>query len=207
MFTKRLAAFVAALLILPTLLSAQPSNATSRWSLEFSGDGAFPTSELGSASLNTGFGLGASARFRLQQHLLAYAGWEWHRFSTDELIASQSLDAEDTGYSFGLRFEHPFRDDAAFGDGLFADAGYWLRAGGLWNHIEVEDEAGEIIADTKHGIGYELGAGIVLPISERLALTPGVRFRSLPRDLTLNTTTQSVTLQYVNVMVGLTIAF
>jgi opacity protein-like surface antigen len=140
----------------------------------------------------------------LQRHLLAYAGWEWHHFATDNLIASQELDVEETGYTFGLRFEHPLRgESSADGSAL----GYWLRAGGTVNHIEIENDDGDIVADTDHGLGWEVGGGLTIPLRDRLALTPGVRYRALSRDLALGQTTRSVSLRYVTATVGLTIAF
>ena len=194
---------IVALVVSPLALAAQAPSTAARWSVEISSDAAFPTGTLGDADLNTGFGLGSNIRFRLQPHLLAYAGWEWHRFSSDQILPTETADAEETGYSLGLRFEHPFRTESAAGRG----AGYWLRTGALINHIEIENEAGDIVSDTKHGLGYELGAGVLLPLSERLALTPGARFRSLSRDLSVGTTSNEVTLRYLSAIVGLTIDF
>jgi opacity protein-like surface antigen len=200
--------FVAAVLIVaPITVHAQSERSGSLFSLEVTGDGAFPVSTFRGADLKTGFGLGASVRARVQEHLLAYAGWEWHTFRTDNLIASTKNDVDETGYTFGLRFEHPLRNDAIAGRGRTSGPGYWIRGGGLYNHVEIENEAGSIIGDTKHGLGWELGGGLTLPLSQRFALTPGVRYRSLSRDLTLGSGTRSATLSQVNAMVGLTIAF
>ncbi len=198
---------IALLALAPSIVHAQGDRRSSRWSLEVTGDGAFPTSKLGGAKLKAGFGFGASVQARLQQHLQAYAGWEWHRFTSDEFVNSRTTDVEETGYTFGLRFAHPFTGGVTTGQGRRGAPGYWLRAGGLINHIELEDEDGDIIGDTKHGLGWEVGAGVTVPLSDRLALTPGVRFRSLPRDLSLGSTTRSVTLNYAMATVGLTFAF
>lgn len=198
---------IASLALAPLAVQAQSAAEASRWSIEITGDGAFPTGKLGGAELKTGFGIGANVQARLQQHLLAYAGWEWHQFKSDELVASQTIDVEETGYTFGLRFAHPFSGEATTSGGRRFVPGYWLRAGGLLNHLELENEDGDLISDTKHGLGWEAGAGITLPISTRFALTPGVRFRSLPRDLTLGSTTRSVTLNYVMASVGFTFGF
>ena len=195
------------LILSPLTLSAQASPDRSRWSLEATTEAAVPMDKLGVADLSTGFGLGFNLRMRLQPHLFAYAGWEWHRFESDELIVDETSDAEDTGYTLGLRFEHPFKGDAVAGRARASGAGYWLRLGALVNHIEIENEDGDIVSDTKHGLGWEGGAGLSLPLNNRLALTPGVRYRSLSRDLTLGATTRSVTLGYVTAGVGLALTF
>jgi opacity protein-like surface antigen len=198
---------LASLALTSHAVQAQAANESSRWSMEVTGDGAFPTGKLGGAELKTGFGFGASVQARLQQHLQAYAGWEWHRFKSDELLVEESTDVEETGYTFGLRFAHPFTGEATTTRGTRAAPGYWLRAGGLINHIELEDEGGDVVSDTKHGLGWEVGAGVTVPLSDRFSLTPGVRFRSLPRDLTVGSITRSVTLNYATATVGLTFAF
>ncbi|HYD51369.1 MAG TPA: outer membrane beta-barrel protein [Gemmatimonadaceae bacterium] len=169
----------------------------SRWSIELDAGAAIPTQNLAGADLQTGMGFGTNVRFRLQPHLSAYAGWEWHHFTTDQLVARDDVDVEDTGYSFGLRFEHP----------LVGRTLGWVRAGGIGNHIELENDGGDEIGDTKHGLGFELGGGLTLPLRERLALTPGVRYRSLSRDLEVGAATRSSTLSYVQVGMGVAWTF
>jgi hypothetical protein len=195
---------IGAVAVTPFLSQAQTARESSRWSMELNVDGAFPAAKLGDAELDAGLGFGGNVRVRLQRHLLAYAGWEWHHFATDNLIASQELDVEETGYTFGLRFEHPFRGESS-ADGRAL--GYWLRAGGTVNHLEIENDDGDLVADTKHGLGWEAGGGLTIPLRDRLALAPGVRYRMLSRDLTIGQTTRSVTLRYVTATVGFTVAF
>lgn len=179
------------------LLAGRPALAQSRWSLEASGDAAFPTRSLVGADLKTGAGFGANARYRFMPHLAAYAGWEWHMQQTEQLVVGETLDLNDTGYTFGLRFEHP----------LVARTAGWLRAGGLANHIEIENANGDIIQDTGHGLGWEAGAGLTVPIGPRLALTPGLRYRTLSRDISVGGPTRSSTLSYVTTGIGLAYTF
>ncbi len=193
---------------LATVTAQAQSGATPlRLALEITADAAFPTSTLGDAELSNGFGFGAVLQVRLQTHLQAYAGWEYQNFQSDELDSAQDIDVEQTGYTFGLRYAHPFRGEAITDHTGRAMPGYWVRAGALVKHIELENEAGDIISDTKHGLGWEAGAGVIFPISDRLALTPGARFQSLSRDLTLGSTTRPVSLRFVTATVGLAIRF
>jgi hypothetical protein len=87
------------------------------------------------------------------------------------------MDFEETGYVFGLRWEHPLPNER--GNGMAV----WARAGGTLKHIEVEDGEGEIVSDSGHGLGWEVGAGLSLPLGERFSLTPGIRYKALSREL------------------------
>ena len=179
------------------LISTHAAGAQSRWSAELSGDAAFPTRALAGADLKTGGGFGVNVRYRFQPHLAAYGGWEWHLQQSSELQPGETLDLNDAGYTFGLRFEHP----------LVARTAGWVRAGGLANHIEIENAKGEIVNDTGHGLGWEVGAGFTVPLGVRLGLTPGVRYRTLSRDVNVDGATRGSTLSYVSTGVGLVYTF
>lgn len=144
-----------------------------RWSLELLGGLDLPTGDLGLLPLNAGPGLEISAAYRFHEHLWVYAGWGWHRFTTDETEAD--IDLEQTGYAFGGRYEHPFRDDGI--------AAFRIFAAGTWEHVELEDAEGQVRADSGHGLGFDVGAGVALPIGRDWRVLPGVRFRSLPVEL------------------------
>jgi len=176
---------------------AAPAGAQSPLSFEVTGDVAQPTRTFGAADLDTGWGIGLNARYRFMPHLSAYGGWEWHLSRSNGLVAGQKLDVEDNGYTLGLRFEHP----------ITPRTGYWVRAGGLYNHIEIETEDGHLVSDSGHGLGWEAGAGLVFPLNPRLSLTPGVRYRSLTRDVEIGGVTDSRTLSYATFGAGLSFSF
>lgn len=111
------------------------------------------------------------------------------RFTADNSFAGPELDFEETGYTLGLRFEHPMRPTSRFL--------YRLEAGATYKHIEVEDADGDIIEDTGHGLGYELGAGLLVPLGETWKFAPTLRYRALARDFTIGGTTTSGDLRYV----------
>jgi hypothetical protein len=125
--------------------------------------------------------------------LAIYGGWDWHRFTTDEALATVP-DIEETGYAFGLRFEHPI--------GAVGAPAVVLRAGGVYNHIEMENETGAIVEDTGHGLGWDAGAGVAFGVGDRWRAVPGVRFRSLTRDMTMGGITASSDLTYVAFELG-----
>lgn len=174
------------------------AQAPDRWAVELRANGAMPTQDLGDDPLDTGFGFEATVRYRFLPHLAAYAGWDWIRFSADQSFAGPDMDIEETGYAFGLRFEHPIRG---------ARTAAWVRAGGTYDHLEVEDTDGEIIADSGHGLGWELGAGVATAFREGWSLTPGIRYRSLSRDIEAGDATTPVDLRYFAFEVGLARSF
>ncbi len=71
---------------------------------------ALPTQALAGIDLEPGPILGATIAYKLQPHLHVYAGWDWAHFAADKRVAGADRDYEETGYTLGLRFEHPFRE-------------------------------------------------------------------------------------------------
>lgn len=192
MRTAGLTFMAVALLAAGLPLQAQ---AQGRWSLEFTGGPAVPTGDLGDLKLNTGLTFGSTVSAKVMPHLAVYGGWDWVHLSSDEDQPGGELDVEETGYVLGLRFEHPLRGEVGFPK-------FRLQAGTTYKHIEIEDEEGDLIADSGHGLGWELGAGLVMSVAERFTVTPGVRVRSLTRDLDLGMGERSVDLRYVAFELG-----
>ena len=188
---------LAAVLLMPATAAGQ----SSPFSLEIGADVAVPVQDFGNADAGTGFGFGASVRYRFAPQLSAYAGWEWHMFSAD--LPPRDLDVNETGYTLGLRLDRPFRVAPA-GEAVPA---WWLRAGATLGHFEVEDAAGNDAGDTSHGLGWEAGAGVSLPLGSRIAVTPGLRFRMLRREIDLGLGAQDASLSYVTAGVGVVIGF
>ncbi len=183
-------------LILALLLIAAMASAQDRWSLEFRPGASFATTDFGSVNLETGFGFEGTVNYHFMPHLSAYLGWGWSHFASDPAPAGEKLDFEETGYTVGLRFVHPVG-----GSGL----SYKVGAGAIFNHVEIEDNAGERIADTGHGAGWQVEAGVAIPLSTWLVLTPDVRYRSLSREITIGTMTTPADLNYISV--GVRFAF
>lgn len=172
--------------------------AQNRWSFEIRPGIDFPTTKLGDANLKTGFGVEGAFSYRFMTHLGVYAGWSWNKFSSDESFAGNNTDFEETGYTYGLQFIHPIGQ---------TKIDLLVRAGGLANHIEVENSEGDIIADSGHGFGWQVEGGVVLPIGEKWRLLPSIRYRSLARDITIETETTGVDLNYLSLGIGISRLF
>lgn len=183
-------------------VTATASAQFSPFSLELTPGGSYAVQEFG--NLEGGPGLSSSNHIRYQflPHLSAYAGWEWHRFFLDR--EAEEMDVEQTGYALGLRYEHPLSGEA---DRDASAPAWWVRAGATLAHFEVEDESGESVDGTDHGLGWEAGAGISWPLSRRFAIAPGLSFRMLRREIDLGLGPQDATLSFATLGVGIVIRF
>lgn len=178
-----------ALCIVPATVTAQ-----SRFHFELRPGVAIPTQDLADASLTIGIGFEGTIGYRFLPHLGVYAGWDWHHFTADQSFAGNDLDFEETGYAFGLRFQHPL-------GGETSTVALQLRGGGTVNHIEVENNSGDLVVDTGHGLGWEVGAGVAVRLGG-WELVPGARYRSLRRDFEIGATTTTGTLRYLAIEFG-----
>jgi hypothetical protein len=186
---------------LTALFIAAPVTAQGPWTLDLRAGAALPTQDLGQDEISTGTGFEGSLGYRIMEHVSAYAGWDWHRFAADQSFAGSDVDFEETGYAYGVRFEHPFSGESGGGPA------YTLRAGGTYNHLEIENSEGDIIADSGHGAGWEVGAGVTFGLNEAWRVSPGARYRSLSSDVELGDTTTDVDLRYVALEIGITWSF
>jgi hypothetical protein len=157
------------------------------------GGPSLPTSKLAGDKLKTGFGFEGIFHWSFMPHTGIYAGWGWHKFTADHSFAGDDIDFEETGYIFGLQFKHPIPNSSLK---------YFVRGGGLYNHIELENESGEIIGDTGHGMGWQVAGGIDLSLGKAWSFIPSVKFNSLSRELDWKGTTRDLHLKYASVRIG-----
>ena len=141
--------------------------AQQRWAIQVRPGVDFSTNKLGDAKLTTGYGFDATVNYKFIPQLALYAGWGWNKFSADKSFAGDNNDFEETGYTFGLQFMHPFERTKLH---------YLIDAGIINNHIEVENSDGDIIADSGHGLGWQAGIGIAVPLNEHINFLTGVRY-------------------------------
>lgn len=192
---KKLLLTIAALTLIVLFNQTYAQN---KWSLEFRPGVDYATTDISNADLGIGFGLEGTIAYRFMPHLAAYAGWSYNDFAVDQSFAGTDASFEETGYTFGFQFIHPIGESTL---------SYLVRVGGTYNHIEIENNDGDIIIDSGHGLGWQAEAGLVIPLSERFSLLPSVRYRSLNRDIKIENVSTSVDLNYLSVGVGLSWSF
>lgn len=194
---KNLILTIAALLVLSGFnqITAQTNNC---WSLEFRPGIDYATKDIADADLGMGFGLEGIVAYHFMPHLAAYAGWSYNNFAVDQSFAGPDASFEETGYSFGFQFIHPIGESTL---------SYLVRIGGTYNHIEIENNDGDIIIDSGHGLGWQAEAGLMIPLSDKFSLLPSVRYRSLSREIEIESIITSVDLNYLSVGVGLSWSF
>lgn len=195
MKTKELLTLFALMLISASSM-AQENN--SRFGFEFNADASMAVNKLGGTELNPGGGFEAIVHYQFMPHTGAYAGWGWNKFSANQSFAGSNSDFEETGYLFGIQFKHPFRGSST---------SYFFRAGGLYNHIEIENNDGNIIEDTGHQLGLQLAAGVDIPLAGRWNLMPGLKFNSHSHTIDGDGKDRNLNLNYISARIGIVKTF
>ncbi len=163
---------VLSLFVMFASLNCLAQEKESRWGFELDGGASLALKKPADAQMKVGFGFEGTLHYRFYEHLGVYAGWGWNRFSSENSFAGRNCDFEETGYVFGLQFKHTMGN---------SPISYYVRAGGLWNHIEIENSEGKIIKDTGHGLGCQFAAGVFIPIGKSWSINTGLKFNSLNR--------------------------
>jgi hypothetical protein len=186
----------AALLI---AVCAHEAQSQGRLALDLRAAVATPTGKVAGADLGTAIGFGGTVALQLSGAIHAYGGWDWMPFSADESFAGNSLTFVETGYTFGLRLERFVR--AAGRTALR------LEGGGTYKSVAIENDAGNTLVDSDLKLGFELGAGLVMPLGDVLRVTPTVRFRSLSPEFGSGSVTTEGTLRYLGLELGFSFLF
>jgi hypothetical protein len=181
-----------------TLLAFQDAAEAQGVSVDLRAVGATATQRLAGADLSVGVGFGATVAYHVQQHLAAYGGWDWIHFQAQQSFAGTDMAFDETGYTLGLRFEHPMAGD---------DVMFRVEAGGTYKHIEIANVDGDIVDDSGHELGLEAGGGVVVPLGTNWRLTPTVRFRTLTPQFEIAGLTTKADMRYAGVEIGVSRRF
>jgi hypothetical protein len=154
----------------------------------------FPTESPGDVELKNGGGFEAIVSYRFIPALGVYAGWGWNTFGIKKSVGNSNATCEETGYSFGLQSVHPLSSKSNV-DLIF-------NVGAILNHIETENDAGDIVADTGHDWGWQADAGLSIPLNYRWQIIPSIRYHALSASTTAGGIETSSHLRYFSVGVG-----
>jgi hypothetical protein len=162
--------FTATLLaLLSVTLTAQDQE--KRGALEVNGGLSLSVNRPNDPVTNAGAGGEMLLHYRMTKHLGLYGGWGYNAFRNDYSPAGHNCDFEETGYIIGLQYKRKVE---------FSNTSVFVRAGYQYKHIELEDPAGELLFDTTHGPGWQVGCGIDMPMAQKWSLLAEVKFNALP---------------------------
>ncbi len=165
-----------------------------RFAVEFRPGLSFPLDDMAGSKLNIGYGFEFTIAYEVLQDVGVYAGWGWNKFDADNAFFTQRIFIEESGYTAGIQFKHRLNNSSF---------SYLIKGGAVYNHLELEDNTGEQIADSGHGLGWQAAAGISLEIGSNWDLRPTLRYRSLPGNIEAYNGQISVDLQHISLGVGL----
>lgn len=189
---------IASLSVFSLLFVSSPLFAQSRVTAEVRGGVNVAVDEFAGVDLKIGSGLEMGIGVRIAPDLSVYGAWDWQNRRAKARLFGANADVEDTGYAFGFRYAAPASSRAK----------PWLRAGGLYTHVEIEDEdEGDLLADSKPTWGFEVGGGLDVVLNDRWSLTPGVRYRRFEPTVRFGGVDLSSTLSYFAVDVGIALKF
>lgn len=166
-----------------------------RFGFEFTGGGSLPLCRIDNASLKTGFGFEGLFHYNFFSRFGVYAGWGWNRFTP---YSASDFCYEETGYVLGLNFTIMGKDPGI---------SYFVRAGGLFNHVETEDANGFIITDTGHGPGFQVAGGVDMTLGNKWSFTPGIKFNSLTGEVVNEGLSKPIIYRYISARIGFTRKF
>lgn len=174
-------------------LSGVSQEKEKRFGFELSGGVSIATSKPGDASLQPGAGFEGIFHYRFMPHTGLYGGWGWNRLGADNSFAGENVCFEETGYILGIQFIHPLGD---------SPLSIYLRAAGLFNHIEIEDGSGDIIYDTGHGLGWQVAGGIEIPMGSKWSFTPGLKYNSIKSEVADGDEYRGINHRYIMLRAG-----
>ena len=165
-----------------------------RFGIELNGEVAFVSSDLAGSSLSAGLGFETIFQYRFMKFTSVYGGWGWNHFNANESFAGPDMDFEQTGYILGLQFKRSIKD---------SPISYFVRTGLLYSHIEIENNSGDILNDTGHGVGFQVVAGIEVSMGKNWNLAPGIKFNSLSGETELEGVKYQLDHRFVSTRIGI----
>lgn len=186
--------FLVYILVLVFSLGSYAQENNPRFGFEFSSGVSMATNKLSDATLNPGFGFEGIFHYRFLPKLGLYGGWGWNQFGADESFAGNNAMFEETGYILGLQLNQSIGN---------SKTALYFRAGGLYAHIETENNEGDVIHNTGHGLGWQLAGGLEFELGKNWSLTPGIKFNSLSRDNEFNGSSLNFNHNYASLRIGL----
>lgn len=190
---KTKAFFLFAIALLLTLNSHGQQN-EKRFGVEVNGGLSFATTELNGSDLNLGAGFETVLQYRFMPNTSVYGGWGWNHFNADQSFAGADMDFEETGYLLGLQYKRQIGN---------SPVSWFVRGGGLLNHIETENNDGDVVSDSGHDFGWQVAGGFEFNLGKNWSLAPGIKYNSLSTETGFNNANYKLDYRYLSVRAGI----
>ena len=146
----------------------------SRFSIELGGGHSVAIGKPGGFKVNTGMGADGIIAYNAYKNLGVFAGWGWNTFG------NEYFDFEETGYMYGIQYKNAFKESRF---------SYTLRAGALYNHIEVEgahnSDFDGFSYDSGHGLGFHSSGSLEYSLGKGWAINGSLKYQQLKRAVVL----------------------
>lgn len=148
------------------LALAAPAGAQGQLALELRGSINNPMGDFGDdeqLGASSEAGLGGDVIYSLSPNLSVYGGYEQQMFGCEG--CGDDDGATSSGFQGGAKL-------IAYRDGLLP----WLKAGVVGRKLQLEEDGFEVESDT--GVGFQVAAGVDIPLGDVLWFSPGVRYEA-----------------------------
>lgn len=153
----------------------------------------YAVQDIQDAELGVGVGAELTFFYNIKPYFSIYLGWSYNNFAEDQSFIGPDGNFEETGYTFGFQYLKQISETIL---------SLVIRAGGTYNHIEIENNKGEIVIDSGHGLGWQVETGLKINISEKFSLIPSIRYRALNRVIKIDQVDTPVDLNYLSLGLG-----
>jgi opacity protein-like surface antigen len=138
---------------------------TTPFSIEARGGLAFPTGDLADGADN-GYDVGVNVGFGVTPNISLYAGYTYNSFGIDDdETGGEDADINLKGFNGGARLGVPM---------AMAGVAPYVKGGAVYYEPEFSVDGGSVSGDSE--LGYEVGAGVAIPLGMRGSITPEVRY-------------------------------
>jgi hypothetical protein len=163
----------------------------SRWTVECRPSLNVPASYLLGKKMNIGFGFDGQLGYRFLPGTSLYAGCGW------TLFPQQEITNEETGFMFGVQFMRPIFD---------SEVRYYFKGGGVYDRLKIQNNNHQF-SNSGRELGWLIESGLSLPLDYGLALNPGLRYRQLSGEISMNHISQKFNLNYLSLGISVSKTF
>lgn len=193
-------AFVGVLSALSLVAVAPRAHAQIPLSIDVRGGAALPQGDLGddaALGADMGWGFEGSVGLALTPMFSLYGGGSRYVFEREGNTIGSDGEFVDLGFHAGAKVSLA---------PVVLGASPWVRGGVIFHDLE-QDDAGATEEDTSTKPGFEVGAGLEIPLGRVLSFTPGARYHSYRQESPSLLSSQELNVSAWHIEFGGTVRF